>query len=512
MVAGLILALAALPQASPPAEAIPVVVVVSVDQLASWTFREARPHFGSGGFRRLLDEGVYYENCAFRYGCTKTGPGHATIGTGVLPEVHGIVSNNWWDQASRKRVYCVEGDSPQYLKHATMADTLEAATEGRAKTLSLSWKDRASILMGGRDVDLAVWVDGNSGRFVSSEHYAKSLPEWLERLNADSATDRYFGQSWSRFGPATAYAGLVDARPFEGRSPNGRSTLPQKVDGGLSKPGPMYWSQHLYYSPFGNEVLLDVVDVALRAERFGADDVTDLLMLSFSALDKIGHRFGPRSVETRDMYLRLDRQIAQLLACLDAVVGRDRYRFFLTGDHGISPLPEAAAKMGISAKRDLRLPAKLLAAMRSALRREYGKAPDDHAGWIFGAVEELVFFDHRAPSKGKIDPIAAARLAAAAVTGMPGIRGAFATADLLAETPADPLEAALALGLHGDRSGDVVVLLEPYWSTITTPATHGTPYAFDREVPLFVLGPGFGRGEVNSSAVSPAIIASLVGW
>lgn len=296
-----------------------LVVLCSVDQLARWVFEQGRPHLAAdGGFRRLLAEGVHFTQCAYEHACTETGPGHATIATGAPASGHGIVRNEWWSAEDGGKVYCVgekvealpdlrEGKDrgPGRMLLPTLGDSLKAHVPG-AKVASVSWKDRSAILMAGRAADAVVWFEATTGNLVTNTTWAATTPAWLSAFNAARAIDGFHGFVWDRIGPAEAYAGLVDDRPYEVPHQNGSNqrTLPQPITGGRPDPELGFFVE-VYGSPVGNTLVRLATEAAVQGMELGGDAVPDLLCVSFSSTDVIGHQFGPDSVEARDALLRL---------------------------------------------------------------------------------------------------------------------------------------------------------------------------------------------------------------
>ncbi len=529
---GLSLAACLLLAATLPAQAPPVrprlVVLCSVDQLASWVLDDVLPHCaGDGGFRRLLDEGTRFSRCAYLHGCTETGPGHATLSTGAPARSHGIVKNQWWDPDSAVARYCVDdarvealpdlpeggGKGPGLLLAPTIGEGIKAHLGARARVVSVAWKDRSSILLAGPAADVAVWFHAETGRLVTSQAFGPTAPPWLAAFQERRVLDGFFGQVWERSGPASAYAGLVDDRPFEAPHGNGslQRTLPQKLTGGLEAPGPLFYGQ-VYASPFGNEAVLQAALAAVQGEKLGTDDVPDLLCVGFSSTDTVGHAFGPDSVEARDGLLRLDRQLATLLQALDRQVGVGHYAFLLSADHGVGPIPEAAAQAGVPAGRGLVL-TRAKGAAESALARRYGSR-EGKGPYVPRASEMSLFLDRTALAEAGVQGEAALReafrIAANAAAVAPGALTAFATDELLRHGPGeDPIRRAMFFAAHPERAGDVLVVLRPFWLDGTSPASHGSPHAYDREVPLLAMGPGIAVG-IDQTPVSPGLCAVLI--
>lgn len=507
-----------------------LVVLCSVDQLASWVLAAAQPHFGNGGFERLRRDGVEFTRCAFVHGCTETGPGHATLGTGAPASVHGIVRNDWYDRARKANVYCAfdagagpldgmpEGRhrSARNLLVPTVGDQLKQRVRG-SKVVGVAWKDRAAILMSGQRADLAVWFEVATGRLVTNRAYVPAVPDWLRGFDDGKPLDARFGWEWQRVAPAAAYADLQDDRPFEAVHGNGsrQRTLPQRLTGGKDAPDAAFYTE-AYLSPVANDVTLQAAKAAIEGEQLGADDVPDLLCLSFSATDTVGHAFGPDSVEARDTLLRLDRTLAELLDWLDQRLGRGRYAFVLSADHGIAPVPEVAKAQGRDAGRDPLLAVRARAAAEKALAAL--TEPPLPGRYIQHVADLGFYFDPQqlaaaAQARGEsleATANAAFGIAAAAACKVAHVQAAFATADLLGGRPADdPLRRAMAAAVLPSRVADVLLVVQPYWIAAAICSTHGSPHPYDREVPLLAMGPGLRAGARCEASVSPGLAAVL---
>lgn len=514
-----VLCTGALLRAQAAAPAPRLIVLVSVDQLAAWVYDQARPHFAAdGGFRRLETQGVRFVQCAYEHACSETGPGHATIGTGAPASSHGIVRNQWYSVQDRKRVYCAgheqaalpeypEGKDrgPERLMAPTLADTLKAHVAG-SKVLSVAWKDRSAILMAGHAADVAVWGENGTGNFVTNTAWCDTVPSWLQQFNETRTIDSFHGWMWQRCAADAAYAGLVDDRPFEFVHGNGskQRTLPQPLTGGTEEPSAAFYTQ-VYASPIGNEMVRLCAQAGVRGMQLGADDVTDLLCVSFSATDLMGHYFGPESVEARDGLLRLDQQFGQFLAFLDATVGDGRYALFLTADHGVGPTPEAARANGVDAGRGA-LTTMARAAAETALRRRFGALPDG-GKYLAHVGEYSMFLDYDVlaaqAQDADFDAVLrrASRVAAQAAASTAGMIAAYATCDLI--TADDAFANSFRKALYPGRAGDVQLVVKPYWLDGTTPASHGSPHAYDREVVGFAYGGGAPAGRRLAQQITP---------
>lgn len=501
-----------------------LVVLCCVDQLADWVFDSGAPHLSpDGGFARLQQQGVRFLDCAYQHACTETGPGHATIGTGAPAAVHGIVRNVWWSPPDGSTVYCVghpaaalpgmteaANRGPDRLLVETLSQRMRATLPG-TKTASVSWKDRSAILMVGRHADVAAWFENSTGNLVTNKTWCAEVPAWIAKFNTDRAIDSFHGVEWTKVGAASAYEGLVDDRPYELVHQNGNNahTLPQPMTGARPEPFVGYYTQ-IYGSPFGNETVRLAAQAAIDGMQLGADAVPDLLAVSFSATDVIGHIFGPDSVESRDALLRLDLQLAEFFAFLDDRVGRERYALFLTADHGVGPTPEWARAQGLDAGRGL-IQSQARAVAEKSIHDRFGAAATgtrycSHVG------EWALVLDQRAFDRGDGAAAAARRLdeacdiAAAAVPIVRGLSAAYSTREILGtDRHDDPIKEALRLALHPARAGSVQLVVEPNWLDGITPASHGTPHPYDRQVVGFAIGAGIARGIAITDAVTPGL-------
>lgn len=517
-------------QAAAGARPLPrLVVMVSVDQLASWVFEAALPHLGPHGFRRLMLEGTWFRDCTYAHACSETGPGHATLSTGAPASLHGIVKNQWFDPATGKKVYCSDdpealalddipegaGKGAAQLRAPTVAELVKAHHGSAAKVVAVSWKDRGAILMGGPTADLAVWFDASTGLPVTNRNYVDKTPEWLARFRASRPLDAKFGWKWECIGPESAYAGLVDDQPWETPHANGlgQRTLPQVVNGGKTVPSPEFYGQ-AYLSPLCSTMVHELALAALDGEQLGRDAVPDLFCISYSGVDYVGHAFGPESVEARDNLLRQDQLVADLLLKLDQVVGVGNYVLLLSADHGVGPTPDFVVKSGGRGGRGPLL-LRARAAAEQALVQRFGARPEGAGRYITQASELSLYIDRAAlPVKPgeDVEQVAAeaARIAARGAERAPNVMHAFPAADLMQQGPGDePLRRAVHHALHPGRAGDVMVVFEPYYFDGSLTATHGSAHPYDREVPLFAMGPAVQRGRENHDPVTPGLMAVL---
>jgi predicted AlkP superfamily pyrophosphatase or phosphodiesterase len=513
-----------------------LVLLIVVDQFRYDYLERFGDLFVANGFQRLLRDGASWTQSNYDHMPTYTAPGHGTMMTGAYPAESGIIGNEWLDRASGKRVTSVSDEtvkvlgggpnelasSPSRLITSTVGDELRLATNDRAKVIGISVKDRSAILPAGRHANAAYWFSATSGNMVSSTYYENQLPSWVTTFNATRSADKYFGAKWERLLPENEYVKRAgpDSPSWETVSSSGdTNAFPHTITGGATSAGQaFYWA--LDYSPFMNDILLSFAQQTIVNEQLGQDDDTDVLTVSFSANDYVGHRYGPYSQEVMDVTLRTDRQIATLLDFVDTRVGLSNTLIAMTADHGVSPIPEHAAALGLGGAR---LKATdLFAVIRKAISAKYnpqGKSPDPSADYLLkynegGTMQDYfmngnLYFNYDALRRDGVSVEEFSQVVVAAALTMPGVARAFSRTQLLrgATSITDPIERRVLHGFYPSRSGDVVVVPEPFkylGDTIT--ATHGSVYSYDTHVPTIIMGTGVKPGQYFEAA-TPADIA-----
>ncbi len=505
-----------------------LIVVLSIDQLRGDYITRFDDCFGEDGFRRIEREGFTYRNCLYPTANTETGPGHACLLSGAYAHRNGITQNNWYDAAEGREVYCVgdehaspvtgdgasaapaESASPRRLLAGTAGDSLETTTSGAAKTVSISLKDRAAILMGGHAADIALWFDRSTGRFVTSSYYTEALPAWVMDFNAAKPADAWFKTEWALSVAPEEYSErcTVDAYPAEAPE-NGRfsdASFPHTLGAASDAPDEGYYAG-LCTSPFSNDLLVQLAQVAVEHEGMGRDDIPDLLTIGFSCNDLIGHAFGPDSWEVMDATIKTDASVATLLRYLDSVVGAGAWTLFVTADHGVASFPEVLRERRIDAQR---VSASTLAEQLDASLKETFGAPHGGTSYIAGLDVPWVSFVDAAfdpASPGRRDAVVAA--AVAWLRGQASISGAWPLRDVEAST--DALLLSVQRSYFPGRAGDVALTYKAGYlqSEKSVGTGHGTAYTYDQYVPLLALGAGIRRGETARIA-SPAEIAPTV--
>lgn len=499
------------PQPGNPARGPTLLVTIAVDQMRA-DYLDRAQRLLHGGLGRLLRDGAVFERAEYPYATTVTCPGHATIATGTFPATHGIVANEWWSRADNRRVVCTDdagaasvayvgapegaSHSARRLRVPTLGDRLRAARPD-ARVVAVAMKPRSAVMLGGHTGTAVTWfVDATHGWATSSAYSARPLPEVHDFLFAHPI-DRERTTVWTPLDP-DSYAGEDDA-PGERPKAGWTRVFPHPLAG---EPGtaadrfPELWK----CSPFADAYVGAMAAAQMRAFALGQRGTVDLLAISFSGLDCVGHDFGPDSAEVHDTVLRLDRTLGTLFEALDAAVGRDRYVVALSADHGVSAIPEQRQRAGADAGRVLAADIRRVA--ESALAAVHGPGPH-----VAAVIAPSVYLTPAVRERQLRSPDLAAP-AIAAIAKLPGILRVIAGRTLAdGRGRRDPLERAAALSYHPAESGDLLYFLQPGWiHGGDSAASHGSPHAYDRRVPLLFMGASIKSGRYTRAA-SPADLA-----
>jgi arylsulfatase A-like enzyme len=445
----------------------------------------------SGGLDRLLRRGAVFTNARFEHYPTVTAVGHAVFMTGATPSLSGIIGNDWYDREAGKKVTSVSDDnarllgaegagaSPRRLLASTLGDEMKMARPGKPRVIGVSIKDRGAILPAGRMADGAYWFDGKAGVFVSSSFYFEELPGWVSEFNARRPADKYAKIVWTPLLPNADFPAFSKTMP--------------------DAPGAKLYAA-LEASPYGNELVEALAERAIEAERLGQRGETDLLTVSFSANDYVGHDAGPHAPEVRDMAIRVDRLIGRLLDFADSKVGPGNTLVVLAGDHGVPPLPELMQKWRMPAGR---LSAKaILDEAERALKEKFGDG-----GWIVGSTGPAPYFNRDLIRAKNLSEAEVERVAAEAVSRLPHIFRVYTRHQLLnGEGIRDRITRNVVNGFYPSRASDLVVLEEAYWIQAAKGTTHGAVFGYDSHVPVIFMGSGVRQGSYHRN-VTPNDIA-----
>jgi predicted AlkP superfamily pyrophosphatase or phosphodiesterase len=498
-----------------------LVVGIVIDQMRAEYLYRFYDQYGENGFKRLMNEGFNCRNVHYNYVPTYTGPGHTSIYAGTTPRYHGITGNSWYDRDKKQTLYCVDdpserlvgvdtvmkGASPRNLLSTNISDELKISTNEKATVISLSLKDRAAVLPAGHMANGAFWFDQVSGNFVSSTFYMKQLPQWAIDFNKQKKAFQYIRNTWNLLLPEESYPlSIADDNhyevPFHGKD---KPTFPYNLQE-LAAKNPPYFKV-LYTSPFGNSLLTDFAIGALEKTNIGRGVYSDLLAISYSSTDAIGHRFGPMSKEVNDTYIRMDREIARLLDALDKYIGKGNYTVFLTADHGMGDNPDYLI--------DRKIPGGYcsfdsigLAANRFLIKT-YG-----NGDWIEYTINEQIYLNRVLISNRGLDLPQVQNKLAEFLRERKGIARVFTASQLDQVEFTKDIALRVQNGYYAKRCGDVRVVLEPGWNDdAEDAATHGTVYSYDTQVPLLWYGAGIKKGEsfltYNITDIAPTISMML---
>ncbi len=460
-------------------------LLIVVDQLGANEFERLAPHF-TAGYRQLIDSGIVFPRAVHDHALTETAPGHATISTGQYPRDHGVVTN-WLVEPGEPEIIWMGDDdefdkSPHRLMVPALADRLKERYPA-ARVFTASLKARAAIMLGGKRADTAFWWEEEDGWFETSEYYRS--PAWFERFNRGRPASKYFGEIWeplplSDEALAALEVEALDLGPL-------RPSFPHVF--GRPSPAPVEtFYDDLWGSPWLDAHLVELAHAILDEERLGTDDTPDLLALSFSVSDVVGHRFGPNSREYVDVLLRQDRLVGELLAHVDRQVGLDHTLVVLTADHGVVTVPEIRQRRGLPGER----------LGWQTIRCIQRSGPDLAAA--HGVDEWFIAGSFLAPGLGEATGLSRAELerqTVARIEECPGVERVWSAGELLApearQRPASPDDERwlFANSYYPERSADFLIRFREYlMKSRSALTTHGTPYAYDRQVPVVFLRPG----------------------
>ena len=497
-----------------------LVVGIIVDQMRYDYLTRFESHFGEGGFKRLINEGFNCKNNHFNYAQTSTAPGHASVYTGTTPSVHGIIGNNWYDKVSGSMVYCVADStyeskgtltgagqmSPHRLNVTTITDQLRLHHQMRSKVIAISLKDRGAVLPGGHTANAAYWFQGHDeGKWVSSSYYMEKLPDWVVAFNESGKVDSY-KKPWNTLKSIELYKESgPDSNRYEHLWEGEQAPIFPHDIPGLWEENDQY--ELIKYSPYGNSIITDFALEALEQERLGTDGITDFLSVSYSSTDLVGHEYGVNSKEIQDIYLRLDLELERLLKTLDKQVGQGEYTVFLTADHGA---------MHVSAYlEDKKLPGGNIS------RDDFTPSLEEFLKYRFGTTDILkyhsysqLFLDHEVIANLDMNPREVQELIALEILSYKGVEQVYTAFQLQHSSYMTGIPRLLQNGYNQKRSGDIFYILESGITDSPIGSSHGSPFAYDTQVPLIFYGKGIRKGstlrKTEITDIAPTI-AGLLG-
>jgi len=493
-----------------------LVVGIVVDQMRYDYLTRFYNKYGEGGFKRMINEGFNCKNNHFNYVPTYTGPGHASIYTGTTPKNHGIIANNWYDKVIKESVYCAGDDSvksigtestvgqmsPYRMKTSTFSDENRLFTQMKGKTIGVSIKDRGAILPAGHTANAAYWFHGkDQGYWISSSFYLNELPKWVNDFNDSEAAESYL-KLWNTLYDIKTYTESgSDLNAFEGgfdgkkaaTFPYDLSQLKNENDG----------FDILKATAYGNSLTTDFAIATIKGEQLGQDNITDVLTVSFSSTDYVGHNFGVNSKEVEDTYLRLDKDLERFFNVLDAEIGKGEYTVFLTADHGAVNVPAYLKSVKIPAGylNNTEDKKQFITFMTNTfgtsdlvenvsnnqifLNKEKIKELELNLSDVQDAiVNELINYEH-------IDKV-------------------YSATTMNSVDFTSGIEELLQNGFNQKRSGDVIVVRDPaFISYHKTGSTHGSGLNYDTHVPLLFFGKGITHGQTLQKTVITDIAPTM---
>ncbi len=501
---------------STPALKPKLVVGIVIDQMRYDYIYRYWSKFGNDGFKRLIAEGYFCRNTNYNYVPTYTGPGHTSIYTGTTPAVHGIVANDWYNKTTGKDMYCAQDDnvngvgtttpegkrSPANMLTTTITDELRLSTNMKSKVIGVALKDRSAILPAGHTANAAYWYDGSIGSFITSTYYMKELPAWVNDFNKKELAKKYLSQPWNTLLPIEQYTeSLPDDNKYETifkgeTKPTFPHNLPetQKLNGGLNI---------IRATPFGNSLTKDFAIETIKSENMGKNTATDFLAVSFSSPDYIGHSYGPNSVEQEDDYIRLDKDLAELLSFIDAQIGKNNTLVFLTADHAAPEVPNYLT--------DLKIPSgyvhekKILDTLKKELNKVYGDT------LVLAFKNQQLFLNHKAIAEKKLSQVQVEGFICEFMQTMPNVSEVISANTMNNTQFTEGSRYLMQKGYNANRSGDVLVNYLPAYIDDYSPTgtTHGSPYSYDTHVPLIFYGWNIKQGSTADQIYITDLAATL---
>jgi predicted AlkP superfamily pyrophosphatase or phosphodiesterase len=491
-----------------------LVVGMVIDQMRWDYLYRYYSRYSAGGFKRLINEGFSAENTFIPYTPTYTACGHASIYTGSVPAINGIVGNDWYDRSINRNMYCAEDStvstvgsnttagkmSPKNLLVTTITDELRLATNFQSKVIGISLKDRGSIMPAGHSANAAYWYDGGTGDWITSTHYMSKLPTWLEDYNKIKLANKFYDKNWNTLYPIETYTqSTSDNKPYEGKA-RGEETpiFPHPLKLYVGKNYDMIRS-----TPYGNTMTLDLAKLAILSEDLGKSPSTDFLAVSCSSTDYVGHQYGPNSIEAEDTYLRLDKDLEDFLNYLDKTVGKGNYLFFLSADHGAAHVPGFMAENKLPG--GLFSDSKVVKSLNTAIEDEFRVKRA-----IITSSNNQIYFDHKAIRNAKADFNAIKMMAIEALRDEDEVLDAVDLSKLSTETLPAEIKKMVTNGYYGKRSGDIYYILKSnYFGGGKTGTTHGSWNPYDSHIPCVFMGWNVKPGKTNKTHYMTDISATL---
>lgn len=497
-----------------------LVVGIVVDQMRYDYLSKYYDKFSDNGFKKLINKGFECKNTHYNYAPTYTGPGHASVYTGTTPAFNGIIANDWFVRETDHTTYVTDDPtvetvgssskkagkmSPRNLLSSTIGDEMRLYSNMKSKVISISQKDRAAILPGGHLSNGSYWLDTETGNFITSTYYENKLPKWASSFNARHLVQKYLSKPWETLLPIDEYTeSAPDDNPYEGLYkdedkpvfPHNLPAMYDKNDYGVIR-----------YTPYGNTLTKDLALAALKGENLGKGNYTDFLAISFSSTDYVGHKMGPQSVEVEDTYLRLDRDLGEIISYLEKEYGKDGFLLFLTADHAAAYVPSQLMDLKMNAgyfnfkdfSDDL----------KDHLEKKY-----DEDLLVSSVINGQIYLDHKKLKDHNINLKNIENDIASFGLQFKGIANAYTSFQLNGALLKNKSAQLIQNGFYPKRSGDVALLLEPQWlgDSSHTGTSHGSTYNYDTHVPLLWYGWNIKKGNTSAPVQITDIAPTLASF
>jgi len=479
-----------------------LVIGIVIDQMTNDYLQRYASRFSETGLKRLLNGGFYFKNSNYEYIPTFTAPGHTCIYTGTYPIYNGIIANDWYDREKNENVYCADDKSvhaigintggekysPKNLLSSTVTDEL-INSDNSSRVISISLKERGSVFAGGH-LGKSFWFDYVSGKFITSSYYMDSLPYWVTEFNNRNLNADYLKQSWNTLYPLDTYTeSTADNVPWEGKFKGKElSVFPYDLHSLKEKNANV-----IEYTPYGNSILKELALTAIETQQLGKSGSSDFLCISFSSPDIAGHRFGPNSVEMEDMYLRLDKDLSEIFEAVDKSAGFENTLLFLTSDHAVMPVPGYLNSIG--------------AQSGTVFTKNVRDTLNDYFESKYGLTDAVlliqnlqIYLNHKSISENtflrNLSLESIQKEAADFIIGIKGVKETYTAEGIINNFYATENARFIKNGFIKEKSGDVFMVLDSNWlPNLTRGTTHGSPYKYDRNVPLIWYGWNVQQGE-----------------
>lgn len=525
-----------------------LIVQITVDQLRADLLLRYSTGFTEGGFQRLMTKGTWFRDAEHRHANTETVVGHTTLSTGADPAVHGLIGNNYLDtQLPSSDVNTTDSDtqgivldvsdalhfatqdssapllypdgslsapeagrSPRDLLVTTIGDEIRLSRGAKAKIFGVSMKDRAAIGATGH-AGTAYWYNTEKSTFLSSTFYVDAYPQWHQNWTGRQLPESYAGSGWELLYDIANYVfAAFDDQPWEKDYPGWGITFPEHQ---YPDPSDGFYQAFLETSPAADELTLSFAKALIAGEQLGTDEVTDYLAVSLNSVDYVGHTFGPSSLEAEDTLKRLDAQLAAFFDHLEQGIGLENTLVVLSADHGATEVPDY---MNARLRTNLDLfdyDQVEQAPAIQAFKAKYGINDP-----ISSYTSPWIYLDHDLLRFTRADAAEAEALIIATLRGLPGLAWVFEREHIAqGNLPDTHIGRAVTANFMPSRSGDLYPILSPGWfmkdpDPLAGASQHGSPYAYDRHVPIFFMGPGIAAQMVHRKVQTVDVAPTIAGY